>query len=47
MSLEDRYIEIRDDPKKRARAFKVIWLVGYSMLFLGAMLTVYLLWKQM
>ena len=45
MSIEDRYLRIMDDPKKRARAFKIIWIVGYSMLLLGALLTVYLLWK--
>jgi len=44
-SLEDRYLEIRDDPKKRARAFKVIWIVGYAMLMLGAFLTVYFIWQ--
>jgi len=47
MSLEDRYLEIKNDPKKRARAFKVIWLVGYGMLMLGAFLIVYILWKQL
>jgi len=44
MSLEDRFIKIRDDPKKRARAFKIIWLVSYAMLLLGAFLMVYFIW---
>ena len=44
MSLEDRYLEIKNDPKKRARAFKIIWIVSYSMLLLGAFLMVYLIW---
>ena len=44
MSLEDIYLDIKNDPKKRARAFKVIWIVGYAMLMLGAFLAVYFLW---
>jgi len=47
MSLEDRFLEIRNDPKKRARAFKIIWITGYAMLMLGAFLTVYFLWRQL
>ena len=47
MSLEDRFLRIRDDPQKRARAFKVIWIVGYAMLVLGSLLTVYFLWKTL
>lgn len=44
--LEDRYTEIKNDPKKRARAFKIIWLVSYSMLLLGAFLIVWVLLTQ-
>ncbi|MCL1904688.1 MAG: hypothetical protein FWG19_01010 [Methanomassiliicoccaceae archaeon] len=44
-SLEDRYLEIRDNPQKRARVFKVIWIVGYAMLMLGVFLTVYFIWQ--
>jgi len=47
MSLEDRYLEIKNDPKKRAKAFKFIWLAGYAMLILGAFITVYFLWKSL
>jgi len=47
MTLEDRFLEIRDDPKKRVRAFKIIWLVSYSMLMLGAFIIVYLIWKTL
>lgn len=43
MWLEDKYYEIKDDPKKRAKAFKVIWIVSYSMLLLGAVLIVWAL----
>ncbi|MDR0198741.1 MAG: hypothetical protein LBI08_03260 [Methanomassiliicoccaceae archaeon] len=47
MTLEDRYHGIMNDPKKRTRAFKVIWLISYSMLLLGGLLTVYILFRQM
>lgn len=43
MWLEDKYYEIKDDPKKRAKAFKVVWIVSYSMLLLGAVLIVWAL----
>lgn len=45
MTLEDRYFEIKDDPRKRARAFKVIMIVSYGMLILGAFLVVWALVK--
>ena len=45
MSLEDKYLEISNDPKKRARFFKITWIVSYSMLILGAFLIVYFLLK--
>jgi predicted nucleic acid-binding Zn ribbon protein len=47
MSLEDRYLEIKNNPEKRGKAFKIIWLVGYFMLLLGAFLTVYFLWDNL
>jgi len=47
MSIEDRYLKMMDDPDKRARAFKIIWLAGYFMLVLGSLLTVYFLWKTL
>jgi predicted nucleic acid-binding Zn ribbon protein len=43
MSLEDRYQKIMDDPKKRVRAFKAIWLISYSMLMFGAVMIIYVL----
>lgn len=43
MNIEDRYFEIKNDPRKRARAFKVIMIVSYSMLMLGAALVVWAL----
>ena len=45
-SIEDIYLEIRDDPKKLARAFKIIWIVSYSMLILGFLLIVWVLVDQ-
>jgi predicted nucleic acid-binding Zn ribbon protein len=47
MSLEDRYLDIKNDPKKRAKAFKIIWIVGYAMLMLGSFVTVYFLWLSL
>lgn len=43
MTLEDRYFEIKNDPKKRARAFKITWIAAYSMLVLGAFLIIWAL----
>jgi len=43
MTLEDRYFAIKNDPKKRARAFKIMWIASYAMLMIGAFLTIYFL----
>ena len=45
-SIEDIYLDIKNDPKKLARAFKIIWIVGYSMLILGFLLIVWVLVDQ-
>ncbi len=45
-SLEDKYLDIKNDPKKLARAFKIIWIVAYSMLILGFILIVWVLIDQ-
>ena len=42
-SLEDRYYEIKNDPVRLARLFKVIWIVSYSMLILGFILIIWIL----
>ncbi|MDY0293053.1 MAG: hypothetical protein RBQ77_00570 [Candidatus Methanomethylophilaceae archaeon] len=42
-SLEERFEEIQNDPVKKARAFKMIWIVSYGMLMLGAFIIVYVL----
>ena len=41
MWIEDKFLEISEDPKKRARAFKVGWIIAYSMLLLGAFLIIW------
>ena len=41
MWIEDKFLEIRDDPEKRARAFKYGWIIAYSMLLLGAFLIIW------
>lgn len=46
MSLEDRYHEITEDPKKAAKFFKFAWIVAYGMLILGAIIIVVLLANQ-
>jgi len=43
MSLEDRYYDIMNDPKKRGRLFKIAWLAAYSMLILGSFIVVWAL----
>jgi len=45
-SIEDIYLDIKNDPKKLARAFKIIWIVAYSMLILGFLLIVWVLADQ-
>jgi predicted nucleic acid-binding Zn ribbon protein len=41
MWIEDKFLEISEDSKKRARAFKVGWIIAYSMLLLGAFLIIW------
>jgi len=45
MSLEDRYLDIMNDPKKRARLFKITWLVAYSMLVFGGLVILWVLFS--
>jgi len=47
MTLEDKYFEIKNDPKKRVRAFKIIVIVGYFMLVLGAILILWALYQNL
>jgi len=46
VTLEDRFLEIMNNPQKRARAFKIVWIVSYSMLMFGAFVIVWVLWQQ-
>ena len=41
MWIEDKFLEVRNDPKKRALAFKIGWIIAYSMLLLGAFLIIW------
>lgn len=45
-SLEDRYDELKSDPKKLAKFFKITWIVAYSTLMLGIVLIVWILLNQ-
>jgi len=46
MTLEDRYLAIRDDPARRARAFKIIVIASYSMMMIGFAVILWVLYKQ-
>ena len=45
-SIEDISLDIRNDPQKLARAFKIIWITAYSMLILGFILIIWVLVDQ-
>ena len=45
-SLEERYFEIKNDPVKLARFFKITWIVAYSMLILGFILIIWTLAEE-
>jgi len=47
VDLEEKFLEITDNPEKRAKAFKIVWLVSYGMLVFGSLLIVYLLYRQL
>jgi cell division septal protein FtsQ len=46
MTIEDRYFAIKNDPKRRARAFKIIAIVAYSMLILGAVMILWAMYDR-
>ncbi|MCL2712344.1 MAG: hypothetical protein FWD37_03600 [Methanomassiliicoccaceae archaeon] len=46
MDLEEKFLEITDNPEKRAKAFKIVWLVSYGMLMLGLFIIIGVLWLQ-
>ena len=39
-SIAERIDDIRNDPVKFARTFKVIWIIAYGMLILGGFLII-------
>lgn len=39
-SFGERLDEIRDDPEKLKLAFKIVWIISYGMLMLGAFIIV-------
>ncbi|MBO5547312.1 hypothetical protein PED39_02635 [Methanomassiliicoccales archaeon LGM-RCC1] len=43
-SLEERYEEITEDPKKFKKAFNIVWIVAYSMLMIGVFLIIWVLY---
>jgi predicted nucleic acid-binding Zn ribbon protein len=45
VTLEDRFHEIMNDPKKRVRLFKIAWIASFSMLLIGAFAIVWILWE--
>lgn len=45
-SLEERYLDVKNDPVKLAKFFKITWIVAYSMLILGAFLIIWILLGQ-
>ena len=34
-SFEERWNEIKEDPKKLKRLFTIVWVIAYGMLILG------------
>jgi hypothetical protein len=43
-SLEERWEEIKQDPVRISRVFKIVWIAAYSTLMLGIIL---ILWFMM
>jgi hypothetical protein len=46
-SFEERWDEIKEDPKKLKRLFTVIWVISYSMLILGFVIILALFISEM
>ena len=42
-SLEERFEEIREDPKKFKRFFNFTWIVAYGMLVAGFVIIIWVL----
>jgi hypothetical protein len=41
--MEERLEELTEDPEKFRKAFKVTWIVAYSMLVLGGIIIIWVL----
>jgi len=46
MTLEDRYLAIMNDPKRKARAFKFVVIAAYSMMMFGFAVILWVLYNQ-
>ena len=46
-SFEERWDEIKEDPKKLKRLFTVIWVIAYSMLILGFIIIIAIFLSEM
>lgn len=42
-SLEERWEEIKQDPVRISRVFKIFWITAYSMLILGIIIILWFL----
>ena len=45
-SMADRLAEVREDPVKMKRLFKLIWMISYGMLMLGIIIIVSVLYAE-
>ncbi len=45
-SLEERYEDVIEDPKKIKKAFNIIWIIAYSMLILGFILILWVFLQE-
>ena len=46
-SIKDRIDEIGEDPVKLKRAFSAVWIIAYSMLIIGFLIMVWVIFNQM
>jgi len=42
-SMEERYEELIEDPKKVKKVFSLVWIVAYSMLIIGFIIILWVL----
>jgi predicted nucleic acid-binding Zn ribbon protein len=46
MSMADRLRKMMEDPVKRGKLFKLIWMSSYGMLMLGIIIIVWVLYAE-